>query len=360
MVTTAGTDVDGEVTGLDQSIAYAEHLAEQAGAHGPDGNEGYLQHLRRAGVAGPGLASAQDMQAAFAVAAAAATAHATELGKQTSVQEQYDANPTAGDKTYLTGDAGTPTEPKAAQMTEENRPPTPGEPKSSGRPPQQPDAAGALYIDPQDGYEALGRIVKRTKSTADIEWPNGHVEKGVKFSEPRSYGTLRWLTQQQLDAEEAAQRWPKRVRGVDGLVGLHTDDDGVTITAGTAQQVAGIDPQAWRQWQGKQRYAFFNWAHAELPQLRRALGAASRAASQGKPYSKTINGSDIGDIDLTVTPQSEGDPAVTLTVRPHVDARDTEQWDNTTESSFGKLVVTLTTPMVDQLRGQLAATGGGS
>ena len=38
----ATSGVSGEVVGLDQSIGYARHLAEQAGAHGPDGNEGYL------------------------------------------------------------------------------------------------------------------------------------------------------------------------------------------------------------------------------------------------------------------------------------------------------------------------------
>lgn len=45
MMTAAGTGVDGEVTGLDQSIAYAEHLAAQAGRHSPDGNKAYLSSL---------------------------------------------------------------------------------------------------------------------------------------------------------------------------------------------------------------------------------------------------------------------------------------------------------------------------
>jgi hypothetical protein len=38
--------IASEVIGLDQSIAYAQHLAEQARAHSPAGNEGYLGRLR--------------------------------------------------------------------------------------------------------------------------------------------------------------------------------------------------------------------------------------------------------------------------------------------------------------------------
>jgi hypothetical protein len=89
-----------EIVGLTQSIAYAQHLAEQAGRHGPDGNEGYLLRLQAARVTGDGLTTGHTMQQAFAAAAAAATAHAAELDKQTGVQEQYDANPDAGDKDY--------------------------------------------------------------------------------------------------------------------------------------------------------------------------------------------------------------------------------------------------------------------
>ena len=123
----------GEVTGLTQSIHYAQHLADEAGLHGPDGNEGYLATLTASRVTGAGLATGRDMQAAFAVAAGAAAAHAAELGKQMTVQEQYDANPDAGDKTYLTGDAGTGTnagqpgtahtnDPKGTQVTENEAP----------------------------------------------------------------------------------------------------------------------------------------------------------------------------------------------------------------------------------------------
>jgi hypothetical protein len=97
----------GEVVGLDQSIAYAEHLAGEAGQHGPDGNEGYLARLAAAQVKGAGLLTGSDMQQAFARAAAAAAAHAAELTKQKAVQEAYDANPDAGDKDYQLGaDAG--------------------------------------------------------------------------------------------------------------------------------------------------------------------------------------------------------------------------------------------------------------
>ena len=95
-----------EVLGLTQSIGYAQHLAEQACAHGSDGNEGYLLRLQAARVTGDGLATGWAMQQAFAAAAAAAAGHAAELTKQTTVQEQYDANPDAGDKDYQTSGAG--------------------------------------------------------------------------------------------------------------------------------------------------------------------------------------------------------------------------------------------------------------
>jgi hypothetical protein len=99
----------GEVGGLTQSIAYAEHLAAEAGLHTPDGNESYLARLIAARVTGAGLTTAHEMQAAFAAAAAAADRHAAELGKQTSVQEAYNANPDAGDKGFQTGDVGSDT-----------------------------------------------------------------------------------------------------------------------------------------------------------------------------------------------------------------------------------------------------------
>jgi hypothetical protein len=65
-----------------------------------------------------------------------------------------------------------------------------------------------------------GRIVKRTKSTADVEWANGRVRRGVKFTDP----DLRWLTTHDLAAEDAvATRWPDTVRTLDGAATADTD-----------------------------------------------------------------------------------------------------------------------------------------
>ncbi|WP_433732558.1 hypothetical protein ACQP2Y_46730 (plasmid) [Actinoplanes sp. CA-051413] len=96
------TDVNSEVIGLDQSIAYARSLATFAGEHGQAGNEGYIGHLTTAKVEGAALQTAAEMQEAFANAAAAAEAHAGELEKQKAVQEAFDANPDAGDKEFQT------------------------------------------------------------------------------------------------------------------------------------------------------------------------------------------------------------------------------------------------------------------
>ena len=96
------TDVNSEVIGLDQSIAYARSLAAFAGEHETAGNEGYIGHLNQRKVVGQALQSAYDMQAAFESARVAAEVHATELERQRSVQEAYDANPDAGDKAYQT------------------------------------------------------------------------------------------------------------------------------------------------------------------------------------------------------------------------------------------------------------------
>jgi hypothetical protein len=118
------TDTTGpvEVSGLDQSIAYAEHLAAEAGLHSPAGNEGYLTRLATARVTGDGLTTGSDMQQAFAGAAAAAGAHAEELAKQKTVQQAYDAAPDAGDKAYQTGGASNPDsdQAKEAPVTEED------------------------------------------------------------------------------------------------------------------------------------------------------------------------------------------------------------------------------------------------
>lgn len=96
-------DLAGEVVGLDQAIGYASGLATFAGEHTPAGNEGYLGRLAGAEVTGDGLASGQAMQDAFAAAGAAATAHTAELIKQKTVQQAYDQDPDAGDKSYLAG-----------------------------------------------------------------------------------------------------------------------------------------------------------------------------------------------------------------------------------------------------------------
>jgi hypothetical protein len=128
-----------EVVGLDQSIAYAEHLAEQAGLHGPDGNEGYLARLAGCRVTGAGLTTGADMQQAFAAAAATAAAHAGELGKQTTVQEQYDANPDAGDKAYQTGNAGAGDVPSHRARSTGDTPPGRAAGDGDQAPPPWPD-----------------------------------------------------------------------------------------------------------------------------------------------------------------------------------------------------------------------------
>jgi hypothetical protein len=95
------TAVNSEVTGLDPAISYAESLATFAGEHGQAGNEGYVDYLTISKVAGQALASAHDMQEAFANAAAAAERHKGELEKQKTVQEAYAQNADAGDKEFM-------------------------------------------------------------------------------------------------------------------------------------------------------------------------------------------------------------------------------------------------------------------
>jgi hypothetical protein len=115
----------GEVIGLDQSIAYAEGLACEAGEHGTDDGETYLAHLAERRVVGAGLTTAADMQQAFTTAAAAAAAHAAELTKQKNVQEVYDANPDAGDKDFQLGadtGAGPATTPTSTSDSTEGTP----------------------------------------------------------------------------------------------------------------------------------------------------------------------------------------------------------------------------------------------
>jgi hypothetical protein len=96
----------GEIVGLDQSIAYARRLAALAGEHTPAAGEGYLAHLAAEHLDGAAVRSAEQMQAAFAEAQAAAERHATELQRQHGVQAAYDRRPDAGDKAYQQTSAG--------------------------------------------------------------------------------------------------------------------------------------------------------------------------------------------------------------------------------------------------------------
>ncbi|WP_433732538.1 hypothetical protein ACQP2Y_46680 (plasmid) [Actinoplanes sp. CA-051413] len=187
------TAAAGEITGLTQSIHYAQHLAEQAETHGPDGNEGYLAHLAAAGVTGAGLVTARQMQNAFADAAAAAAVHAVELDKQTSVQELYDANPDAGDKTYL---ATTGADPAAAVEQETpmtHEPAAPAAPRGHYHP-DQPRAADGKWIKVGDelGYadgenvHATGRVVGAgpvPTTLALIDYPDDGINQKGAFVE---------------------------------------------------------------------------------------------------------------------------------------------------------------------------------
>jgi hypothetical protein len=154
-----------EVLGLTQSIAYAQHLAAEAGLHGPDGNEGYLDRLTTARVTGDGLTTGTAMQQAFAAAAAAAAGHAAELAKQTTVQEAYDQAPDTGDKAYLTDNASDGTASAAGDEQEVSTPVTDPEPDdelaaaaafiaaTTNSHPQRPPAGRDLQHRPAEDYE---------------------------------------------------------------------------------------------------------------------------------------------------------------------------------------------------------------
>jgi hypothetical protein len=71
--------------------------------------------------------------------------------------------------------------------------------RSGGRPPLQPDAVAVEWTGP-DG-PVRGRIVKRTKTTATVQWSTGRVEPGVKLNAP----DLRWLTAADVEPQPAAQ-----------------------------------------------------------------------------------------------------------------------------------------------------------
>ncbi len=83
------------------------------------------------------------------------------------------------------------------------------------------------------------------------------------------------------------------------------------------------------------RYAYFDFDGQELPALRRALAAAVRAADQNKTYRKKIDGSDLGDVEVTAVAGRQGEPLVTVTVQPYSDTAAAQDWDTTTESDFG-------------------------
>lgn len=79
-----------------------------------------------------------------------------------------------------------------------------------GREPEKPDATAAKWVDPQTGSVHVGVIRNRTKTTADVEWDNGRVEKGVKLSDDK----IEFLTPEDAETaqaeHEAAQRAAQR------------------------------------------------------------------------------------------------------------------------------------------------------
>lgn len=96
------TTVSSEVYGLTQSLAYANSISRAAADHTAAGNEAYIGHLVSSKVSGICLSSAHDMQEAAGNLEALAARHANELARQIAIQEQYDANPDAGDKSFQT------------------------------------------------------------------------------------------------------------------------------------------------------------------------------------------------------------------------------------------------------------------
>lgn len=81
-----------------------------------------------------------------------------------------------------------------------------------GREPEKPDATAVKWVDPQTGTVHVGVIRNRTKSTADVEWDNGRVEKGVKFDDDK----VEFLTPEDGETaraeHEAAERAAERDR----------------------------------------------------------------------------------------------------------------------------------------------------
>jgi hypothetical protein len=188
----AGPD---EIIGLTQSIAYAEHLAAEAGLHGPDGNEGYLARLAGCRVTGTGLTTGHTMQEAFAVAATAAAAHADELTRQKNIQEQYDVNPEAGDKTYLTSAAGEPAErdptsvnaPREADMTTTD--PAPGARRGHYNPDQPRAGDGKWTADAATEVpDVLDEVDEKTCFGSDVVAGLGLVTTELRLMDYSSQG----------------------------------------------------------------------------------------------------------------------------------------------------------------------------
>jgi hypothetical protein len=214
-----------EVIGLTQSIAYAQHLAGEAGQHGPDGNEGYLARLAAARVTGTGLATGSDMQQAFAHAAAAAAAHAAELTKQLSVQEAYDANPDAGDKDFQldAGGAGSTLDQGPAKEEAVNEE-------------DDPDAAFRDYYR-NATYPFLNRHTEQHRIEAEHDARPELIDEGRRTPQwYRSAAAQLRARAEEIDRMVAGLRPGDRVRQVD-------DPDGVVWTV--REKRDGNDGRVW-------------------------------------------------------------------------------------------------------------------
>ncbi len=199
------------------------------------------------------------------------------------------------------------------------------------------EAVDQLQAALADFNERDGRVGDAVTETGNLMQPDGFTgfdqhHRGVAAEQTAlSCTTLSYATL--LDTENLTG-WPVIIRGVDGLIGLDRGDDYVSITAGTAQQLASINP-AGHDPNGKDRYAVLD--AEDLPTLRRALNGAGRAATGGTTYRKQIAGSDIGDIEITVVEQPGVDPVVTFTVQPYIDEADTHKLTAASESDFGEI-----------------------
>jgi hypothetical protein len=196
--------VSAEVIGLDQSIAYAQHLAAEAGQHAPDGNERYLASLTGRKVTGECLASAEQMQAAFAAAAAAATAHAENLAQQKIVQEQYDVNPDAGDKDFQTGDTdgGQAEPPRPASAAEHDPAAGDGPAPAAAASPAEPAHTGRPLPEPPPATKRDGDVPVPPPAPADSSAPAGKPMVRVNYT-VRDTATGNSLTVGCIDVDPA-------------------------------------------------------------------------------------------------------------------------------------------------------------